>query len=173
MSLTPLDIQQKRFGKSLRGYAPGEVETFLEAVAAELEDRVKENRELAEEMRRKDARLEELDGREKALHDALIFAQRVAKDLADGARKEAELVIAEARLQGERILADAQARRVQMIGEIDELKRQRAIFEAGIEGLIEGHRKLLDSCRDESSPAPTGEKITSLPMRGTANGTAG
>ena len=168
MRLTPLDIQQKRFGKGLRGYAPGEVETFLEAVAAELEARVRENLDLAEELKRKEARLEELDGREKALHDALVSAQRVAADIAATARKEAELVVVEAQLQAEKIVADAHARRVQLVGEVNELKRQRTAFEARLEALIDGHRKLLAATRDEEPEEAEGENVARLHKKGAA-----
>lgn len=168
MRLTPLDIGQKRFGKSLRGYAPGEVETFLEAVAAELEARVRENLDLAEEVKRKEARLQELDGREKALHDALVSAQRVAADIQDTARKEAELVVVEAQLQAEKIVADAHARRVQLVGEINELKRQRSSFESRLEGLIDGHRKLLATSRDEEPVDLDDENVARLHRKGLA-----
>ena len=170
MRLTPLDIQQKRFGKSFRGYAPGEVETFLEAVAAELEAQVKENLGLQEELKRKEARLAEIDGREKALHDALVAAQRVAADVKEGARRDAERIVAEAELQAEKIVADAHGRRVQLIAENDELKRQRATFEAGLQGLIEGHRKLLEATRGEDPSAPLDEKVTPLSKKGKAAG---
>jgi cell division initiation protein len=149
MRLTPLDIQQKQFGKSFRGYSPVEVQAFLDAVAAELEERVKENLALAEELKRREARLAEVDGREKALHDALVAAQKVADDMRQVAKKEAEQVVAEAELRADAILADANARLVRLRGDLDELRRQRAAFEARLEGLLETHRKLLEATRGE------------------------
>ncbi len=168
MRLTPLDIQQKRFGKAFRGYAAGEVEAFLEAVTGELEARIKENLDLAAQVKRQEVRLEELADREKALHDALVAAQRVAESIQAGARKEAELVVVEAQLQAEKIVADARARLLELLREIEDLKRQRASFETRLEGLLDGHRKLLAAGRDE----PIGN-VTVLPRKEPAGGRAG
>ena len=38
MKLTSIDVQQQRFRKGLRGYAPTEVDEFLNLVAEELAD---------------------------------------------------------------------------------------------------------------------------------------
>ncbi len=43
MKMTPLDIRQKRFESSMRGYTRREVEGFLELIAGEFEEVVKEN----------------------------------------------------------------------------------------------------------------------------------
>ena len=42
MKMTPLDIRQKRFEVSFRGYSKKEVEGFLELTASEFEEVVRE-----------------------------------------------------------------------------------------------------------------------------------
>ena len=45
MKLTPLDIRKQEFKKLMRGYDPVEVDTFLEMVAADLEEALKAQKE--------------------------------------------------------------------------------------------------------------------------------
>ena len=53
-------------------------------------------------------------------------------------------MIAEAHLEGEQVVRDAAERRIQLINEIQDLKRQKISFECGLRAIIESHRKLLD-----------------------------
>ena len=59
MKITPLDIRQKRFASAFRGFHSREVEGYLELLAAEFEEVVKENVALKEELKRTQARLEQ------------------------------------------------------------------------------------------------------------------
>jgi len=73
-----------------------------------------------------------------------MTAQQVTEELKENARKEAEVMIAEAHLEGEHVVRDAAERRIQLLSEIQDLKRQKISFESGLRSLIEGHLKLLD-----------------------------
>jgi cell division initiation protein len=44
MKLTPLEIKQHQFDKSLRGYDVGEVQSFLALVASEMEQLQQKNK---------------------------------------------------------------------------------------------------------------------------------
>ncbi len=70
MKITPLDIQQKQFRNTWRGIDAGEVDTFLDLVAAEYEEVIKENIALKDDLRKKAARLEEHTARERSLQKA-------------------------------------------------------------------------------------------------------
>ena len=50
MKLTPLDIHNKEFRRSIRGYNEEDVDVFLDQVAAEFERIFKENGELKEQV---------------------------------------------------------------------------------------------------------------------------
>ncbi len=151
MKMTPLDVRQKRFEVSFRGYAQREVEGFLELTATEFEEVVKENIALKEELKRAQGRLEQHQDREKALQETMVTAQRISEDVKQQARKEAEIVIAEAELQADKIVAQANARLTGLVGEINELKRQKIQFEAQLESVISGHAKLLETFKEASS----------------------
>ena len=153
MNITPLDITQKHFRKSLRGYDPEEVEAFLSLVAVEFEALVKEVNSLREATQRKDEELAQHRDRERTLQETLVTAQRASEDIRDAARKESEITISDAELQAEKIVQGAHARFLRIVDDINELKRQRVQFEAGVRMLIDSHGKLLEAfaepARDE------------------------
>jgi cell division initiation protein len=151
MKITPLDIRQKRFEASFRGFTRREVEAFLELVAAEFEEVVKENIQLKEELKRTQARLEQHVEREHTLQETMVTAQRISEDLKGSAKKEAEIIVAGAEQQAEKIVQNAHAKLVQVVDDINELKRQRVQFESQVRSVIDAHSKLLETFR--SSPA--------------------
>jgi cell division initiation protein len=145
MKITPLDIRQKRFESSFRGFTRREVEAFLEMMAAEFEEVVKENIHLKEEMKRAQLRLEQYQERERTLQETMVTAQRISEDLKDAAKKEAEIVLADAEQQAEKIVQNAHLKLVQVVDDINELKRQRIQFESQVGSIIASHQKLLEA----------------------------
>ena len=144
MRITPIEIQQHQFKSRLLGYDTAAVDSFLEMLADELERLQRQNNELKESLARTRTSLEEMREREKALQETLLTAQQVSEELKQNARKEAEILVAEAHMEGEQVIRDAVERRVQLISEIQDLKRQKVSFEASLRALIDGHLKLLD-----------------------------
>jgi len=149
MKMTPLDIRQKRFEVNMRGYSKKEVEAFLELTAGEFEEVVRENISLKEELKRVQARLEQHLEREKALQETMVTAQRISEDVKAQAKKEAEVLLAEAELQGDKIIAGANNRLVELIKELNELKRQKIQFESHLESMVDSHKKLLDTWKTQ------------------------
>jgi cell division initiation protein len=152
MKMTPLDIRQKRFELTFRGYSRREVEGFLELTASEFEEVVRENIVAKEEVRRLQQQLEQHIDREKALQETMVTAQKISEDIKQSAKKEAEVRVAEAELQGDKIIASANNRLVDIVREINELKRQKVQFETQVESIIDAHKKLLDTFKTVQNP---------------------
>lgn len=144
MKITPLDIQQQQFkGKLLGGLNPEEVDTFLQLVAREMEELVRENGELREQVRKAALNEEELTTREKELRDTLLASQRIIEEMKSNAQKEASLIVAEAEIKAERLVADSENRLIQLRTEIQELQRQKLQFEASLKSLLDSYYKML------------------------------
>ncbi|MCF6179452.1 MAG: DivIVA domain-containing protein [Geopsychrobacter sp.] len=144
MKITPIEIQQHQFKSRLLGYDSSAVDQFLEMVADELERLHLQNHELKETLARTRTVLDQMKSREHTLQQTLTTAQQVTEELKNNARREAEVVVVEARLQGEEIVRSADERRLQLIREIQEIKRQKISFESGLRALLDGHLKLLE-----------------------------
>ena len=76
MKITPLEIQQQQFkGKMFGGLDPDEVDGFLQLVAGEMENLVRENGELKEQNRRLLTEAEDIRQRETSLRETMLVAQ--------------------------------------------------------------------------------------------------
>jgi cell division initiation protein len=67
----------------------------------------------------------------------------------NNARKEAELIIEEAKINAQRIVDHAQSQTLQAEAEINQLKRQRAQFESSLKANIEMHLKMLEKFKED------------------------
>lgn len=166
MKLTPLDLQQKTFRKAtFGGLEEREVRSFLDLVAAQLEELIRKLNRQDEELRRREARINEFKDREQLLQQTLTTTQKVAEEMKTNARKESDIIMSEAELQAEKIIANAQARRLQLVGEIEELKRARASFQQQLQAILDQHKSMLDHMRGEPQPAdppPAADNVSFL-----------
>jgi len=166
MKLTPLDLQQKTFRKvRLGGLDEQEVRNWLSLVAAQLEELVRKINRQDEELRRREARINEFKDREQLLQQTLTTTQKVAEEMKVNARKEAELILSEAEVQAEKVIANAQARRMALVGEIEELKRTRTAFLQQMQGVLDTHKSILDHMRGEQqqqTEPPAGDNVSFL-----------
>jgi cell division initiation protein len=161
MNITPLDITQKQFRRVFRGLDSVEVEAFLALVASEFESLVKESLSLREDNHRKAEEIAEYKSRERTLQETLVTAQKASEEIREASRREAEITISDAELQAEKIVQAAHTRFLRIVDDINELKRQRVQFEAGVRTLVETHVKLLETFRDPSRE----EAVEFMPSR--------
>ncbi len=152
MKITPLDVRQKQFAGKFRGLDPKAVQDFLELLATELEELVKESVGLKDEIKKRGQRIDEYRERERTLQETMITAQKASDDIKESAKRQAEIIVSEAELQAEKIVQTAHGRLVQILDEIGELKRQRAQFESGVRSVVESHLKLLEVFAEQAKP---------------------
>ncbi|HET6513722.1 MAG TPA: DivIVA domain-containing protein [Thermodesulfovibrionales bacterium] len=144
MRITPLDIQQKQFPMRFRGFDVEEVYAFLEVVREQMEDLLRENALLKEQIQRAENQIKEYRDMETTLRETLMTAQQMVEDYKTNARKEAELLIKEAELRADSIVKDAQERVVKIHEDIVDLKGIRRHFKEELKRLIESHTRMLD-----------------------------
>jgi cell division initiation protein len=156
MRITPLDIQQKQFPIRFRGFDVEEVYAFLEVVREEMEELLRENAFIKENIYRVENQLKEYKDMESALRETLITAQQMVEDYKNNSRKEAELIAREAELNAEAILRDAQEKVVKIHEDIMDLKGIRRHFKEELRRLIESHLRMLefDAEREEHDKEP-------------------
>ncbi len=150
MKITPLDIQQQQFTKKRGRYDAGEVDSFLEMVRIEMEEVLRENAGIKDELKRVKNRLSELVEHENTLKGAIISTQRASDDIKAHAQKQAEIIIAEAHLDGEKLVGNAHDQVHRLSQDIQELKRLRVRLEAELSAILQAHLKLLDANSEDS-----------------------
>lgn len=144
MRITPLDIQQKNFPMKFRGFDVEEVYAFLEVVREEMEDLLRENANLKEQIQRAENHIKEYRDMETTLRETLMTAQQMVEDYKANARKEAELLIKEADLKADSMLNEAQSKVVKIHEDIVDLKGIRRHFKEELKRLIESHLSMLE-----------------------------
>jgi len=144
MRITPLDIQQKQFPMKFRGFDVEEVYAFLEIIREEMEDLLRENANLKENIQRLENQIKDYKDIETTLRETLLTAQQMAEDYKTNARKEAELVVKEAELRADSMLKDTQEKVIKIHEDIVDLKGIRRHFKEEIKRLVESHLKMLE-----------------------------
>ncbi|MBS1112996.1 MAG: cell-division initiation protein [Nitrospirae bacterium] len=144
MRITPLDIQQKQFPMKLRGFDVEEVYAFLEVIREEMEDLLRENANLKENVQRLDNQMKEYRDMETTLRETLLTAQQMVEDYKMNARKEAELVVKEAELRSDTLLKEAQEKVIKIHEDIVDLKGIRRHFKEEVKRLVESHLRMLE-----------------------------
>jgi cell division initiation protein len=147
MRLNPVEIRRHRFHTRFRGFDPGEVEAFLEAVVSDFEAVVRENAHLRREAEQLAREVEHLRGRELAIQETLMTAQQVVEQLKHTAIKESEVLVSEAQIQAEKLLREAEARRSDLQREIIELSQIRDRAEMEARKGLEGYLSMIDAFR--------------------------
>jgi cell division initiation protein len=142
MKVTPLDIQQKRFHIAFRGYERTEVEAFLDVVREEMEGLVREVTELREFRDTYDERMRDYRDREDTLKSTMITTHRLAEDIRENARKEAQLMVKDAEIKYQQTLERAREERLQLESEILELRRQKHHFLEDMKKMIHMHLEM-------------------------------
>lgn len=146
MKLTPLDIRKQTFKKKpMGGLDPAEVQAFLEMVAGEFEEVIRENTSLAERMQGLDGKIDDYRRMEKTLQDTLLSAQKTSDELRDNAERRGELLIKEAQFKADQIIGEARARLMDLQRQIADLKNVRSSYLAKLRSLLDSHLDMLQT----------------------------
>lgn len=143
MKVTPLDIQQKRFHIAFRGYERTEVEAFLDVVREEMEGLVREVIELREFRDTYDERMRDYREREDTLKSTMITTHRLAEDVKENARKEAQLMVKDAEIKYQQLLERGREEKIQLEAELGDLRRQKHHFLQDLKKTIQMHLEMV------------------------------
>ena len=141
--LTPLDIENKRFSKTLKGYNVEEVDDFLDELTLDYEKLYKENAELREQIEENKKDLEHYRSVEHTLQNTLVMAQTTADDIKSNAQSRAEQIIRDAQSEARRATEEITKEEFEIRKRTEELKRQFGVYKAKMEALLISQLELL------------------------------
>ena len=145
MTISKIDLLNRKFTKRVWGYAPEEVDQLLGEVAEMLGVVAEERKNLIKKVKRMEASVDEFRQRDETLRDTLMSTQKMVDDIKGGAQREAQLILDEAKAKAESMVQQGHNRLAQLYEDIENLKRQRSQFEIQLRGLLETHLRVLDS----------------------------
>ncbi len=145
MTISKIDLLNRKFSKKLWGYAPEEVDQLMAEMAEMLGAVAEERKNLLRKVKRMESSVEEFRQRDETLRDTLMSTQKMVDDIKGGAQREAQLILDEARCKAEGMVQQGHNRLAQLYEDIENLKRQRSQFEIQLRGLLETHMRIIDS----------------------------
>lgn len=135
--ITPLDIQNKEFKKTLNGYRTREVDEFLDNINDDYERLYRENIELKDKIGMLTDQIRQYNNLEETLKSTLVMAQSTADDVTTSARKKAELIIEDAELRAKNVKDKAADDVRDMNREYNNLKKEIFIFKTRYQSFIQ------------------------------------
>src|SRR5215211_6151536 len=118
MAYTPVELRHVHFPRSLfRGYSRRAVDELLPDVVTSFEDVWRERADLADRVEMLEKELADLRSREQLLATTLVSAEKAAADAKLQAKREAELIVAEAHHEARSVVRGAQADRERLFAE--------------------------------------------------------
>ena len=147
--ITPLDIQNKEFERSMRGYNAEEVDEFLDLITVDYEKLIAENAALKEQVSALDSDLTKYRGSEDTVLETLEAAKRLMGDISASAEKRAEILLKNAELDAELIQREARENVERLTEENATLKRRFAEFRTRYKSLLESELERFETMSSE------------------------
>lgn len=137
MKITPLEIKQQQFDKSLRGFDVAEVQQFLALVSNEYENLITRNKELEDQIEKLSDRVKHYERVEEALHETLQTTKESVAQKMDNARLEAKNAVDKAYIEAEMIVKEAHHEKARIRQSILRLLDKREEIIVGITSYLE------------------------------------
>ncbi len=144
----------EKFSKTLRGYNPEEVNSFLDEVIRKFEETVQENKEkderiamlekLEEENNRLKEKIEQYERMEGTLNKAILMAQKTSEQIKSAAVSESEIIIEDAKKNASRIINEALIRSEKAESDAALLRRNVNIFKRRLRDIIETQLSVIE-----------------------------
>ena len=161
--LTPMDIHNHQFKKSIRGYNENEVDDFLDRIVADFEKLQREIDRLKNQINTNEVEMEKYRKLERTMNDTLLVAQKTADEVISAARKNAEE------------MKENTARECQTIREQARLEAQQQLKAANVkrDAILEDYSKIVSEKNSfllkirtalESELAITNQNLNAIPQ---------
>ena len=148
--ITPLDIENKRFGKQkIGGYNVNEVDDFLDELTLEYGKLYKENAELKMQREELDSNVGKYKNIENTLQNTLVMAQKTADEITAVAKQQAEQIVKDAEYQAKTSVDELNAQILTKQKELEDLKKQFDVYKAKMESLLISQLELLKDIKED------------------------
>jgi len=151
MPYTPVELRHVRVGRALLGYKRDVVQNLLTELADSFETVWRERHELADQLEAMEQELRQLRTREQALTQTLLVAEQAAARVREQAKREAEMILAEAHNEARAVTRNAEAERHRLHAET---RRIEALLRGAL-GMIEESAAVVA----EPEPEPEAQEM--------------
>ena len=150
--ITPLDIENKKFGKQMmNGYSVEEVDDFLDDLTVDYSKNYKEISELRSKVDELNASLAHYKTIETTLQNTLLMAQETAEEVKNVAKQKSEQIITDARAAAEKQENELNNEILTKQKSLDDIKKQFDIYKAKMESLLISQLELLKEVNKDNN----------------------
>ena len=122
MALSPVEIRHVRLGRGLLGYRRQATDRLLEEIVDSFEEVWRERADVQDQNERLESDIARYRDLETLLRKTLVTAERSSEELREQARREADVVLAEARVEARKITQGALAERDHLRAEASRIR---------------------------------------------------
>ncbi len=163
--MTPLEIENKKFKRSVSGYNRADVDEFFGVVSQNYEVLYKESLANKDKINMLSNAIKQYKNMEETLQSAILVAQSAGDEVVLNAKKRAENIIAEAETKATQLLSDASREVTRISFEYEELKRNVEVFKTRVLSLLTSQLDIVkDFSMPESAAIKEAEKINTQPV---------
>lgn len=154
--ITPMDIHNKTFSKSLRGYSEEEVNDFLQQIVTDYEQIYREHREMEEQMDQMKTKLANYEKISETMANTLDLAKETAERVKTNAKKNAEILVANAHAESQRQVREATESRRRLLENIIRTEGNMKTYVGKIRKDLQLALAAIDALEQVKAPAVTG-----------------
>ena len=147
--ITPLEIQNKKFSKKMRGYDENEVDEFLDRLTEDYEALYRENAILKDKVQILEDQMKQYTDMEASQQNALVIAQAAAEESTKNAQEKCSLMIKQAEEEARRIIERANEKIMDIENQYQEAKKQMYIFRTRFKTLLEAQLEAVVTLCDQ------------------------
>jgi len=167
--IRPVDIQEKEFSRSVRGYNENEVNQFLDEITIDMERLIEDLRQVREENSRLVEELERYRGSEGTVVETLEAAKALMADISASAEKKADILLKNAELDAQLIKREAQDTADRLVEESTAMRNRFIDFRTRYKRLLESELDRFESLSGEMFPELGINDFADLPEAAPAN----
>lgn len=149
MKITPVEITNKDFKRTMRGYSTDEVDEFLDEIVEDFEALYRENASLKEKIEGFNEKIEHYASLEKTLQSTLVLAQNTADATKSQAEKEAEHILENAKAKAQAIIENTNKENENLKREYEKYRMEFSNFKMRVLNFMESQMSSFTSASDE------------------------
>ena len=142
--ITPVDLENKEFKKSFRGYDVEEIETFLTELAKDYARIYRENASLKDKNAMLSDAVENYKEMEETMRSAIISAQRTSEEILRNAHDQADTINKEAKLRAQEMINEADEKVRELNRETAEIEGRNTLLRAKLRAVLNTYLGMLD-----------------------------
>ncbi len=150
--IRPIDIQEKEFGRAVRGYKEDDVNQFLDEITVDLERLLSELRTVKEENSRLVEELERYRSSENTVVETLEAAKALMSDISASAEKRADILLKNAELDAQLLQKEAKDNADRIAEESEAMKNRFIDFRSRYKKLLQSELQRFESLSGEMFP---------------------